>query len=242
MDRNLLVNLMPDAIREDLMGVGSHFESAVGEHISSDMLQGSHVFIILEGIGAKFLFSPGGKVSEIGMVGSEGMFPMSALLDVPAGPGIIVSQVGRMSGRVLRTKDFQAIIRESAEASALIRKYVFADLTQMASNLMASEQNSARVRIGRWLLMCHDRTRGDYLPITHDALAQMAFTHRPTVTNILHELRNEGMIEMQRGQVRILSRAGLNRVAEGSYGLSEKYWQDHIAQFGKGVADNRLAA
>src|SRR3982750_226631 len=181
MDRNLLVSLMPEAVREDLMGVGSHFEAAVGEHIPGEMLQGSHVFIVLEGVAAKFLFSPSGKISEIGMVGSEGMFPMSALLDVPAGPGIVVSQLGRLSGRVLRTKDFQAIVRESAEAGVLIRKYLFAYLTQMASNLMTREQDSARVCLGRWLLMCHARTAGDYLPVTHDALAQMAFTHRPTV-------------------------------------------------------------
>jgi len=242
MIQNLLVGLMPQAVRDDLMGAGSDFEFLVGEQAPLNMLLGSHVFIVLEGVGAKLLLSTGGKISEIGMVGYEGMFPLSALLDVPGVPGLVVSQLGRMTGRVLRTKDFQAIIRESAEASALIRRYVLADITQTASNLMASEQSSARVRIGRWLLMCHDRTVGDLLEVTHEVLAQMAFAHRPTVTNILHELRDRGMIEMHRGQVRILSRAGLNVIAEGAYGLSETYWRDHIVPFGKDVADDLLAA
>ncbi len=59
------------------------------------------------------------------------------------------------------------------------------------------------------------------------------FSHRPTVTNTLNGMREEGLIAMERGAIVMVNRDGLRRMSDGYYGLSELYWQQHIGPFGK---------
>jgi CRP-like cAMP-binding protein len=232
---NILVNCMPDEIGQDLMGAGAPFSVETGSQVDSALLGGSHVFIITGGIGSKFLYNANGRISEIGMVGHEAMFPMSGLLNVSGTPHIVLAQVGPLAGRMLRAKDFHAILSGCAKSRELVSKYIYSFVTQIATNLMISEQNPVMARIARWLLMCHDRIEGDVINVTHDALAEMSFAHRPTVTRILSELRDRGLIETLRAQVRIRSRAGLVALTNGSYGEAARYYDDQICAFGKGL-------
>jgi hypothetical protein len=155
------------------------------------------------------------------------------MLAVPSAPHLVISQAGELWVVKLRSKDFHRIIDDSTEAQELVRKYVYAFVTQAASNILSSEQTDVGARTARWLLMCHDRVDGDVIEVTHDALAQIAFAYRPTITKALLGLTTAGLIEGSRGKVRIVSRGGLREIANGSYGLSELYWQKHIGPFGK---------
>lgn len=235
-DDNLLVRCMPADIAEDLMGAGASFDLASGGQVERDMLTGSHVFIVTSGIASKFLVNIDGRISEVGMVGREGMFPVCGLLQVPGAQHLVLSQVGRLSGRVLRTKDFHNIVQASDEAIGIVRRYVYSFLTQVATNLLATEQNNVEARIARWLLMCHDRTIGDVIDVTHETLANMSYAHRPTVTRLLNGLRDRDLVRTERGQIEILSRPGLVELAVGSYGAAAQYYTEHICPFGKGIA------
>ena len=232
---NILVQSMPEEIGTDLMGGGAPFNVETGEQANREMLGGSHVFIVTEGIASKFLHNSDGRVSEVGMVGREAIFPISALLRVPGALRLVVAQVGPLAGRVIRTKDFHAILAGSEEARDLVNKYIYAFLVQVGTNLMTSEQNPVAARIARWLLMCHDRIDGDCIHLTQEALADMSFAHRPTVTRVLSDLRQQGLIGTSRAQVEILSRAGLIALANGSYGAAAGYYNKHICEFGKGL-------
>ena len=44
-------------------------------------------------------------------------------------------------------------------------------------------------RLARWLLMCQDRVDSELLPLTHEFLAQMLGTGRPSVTLAAGALR-----------------------------------------------------
>lgn len=230
---NTLLSLMPAEIRQELVELGADLEIRSGDRVPQEWLDGSHVFIVTGGIASKFQRSAQGRISEVGMVGREGMFPVSALLGVAAAPHIVLSQAGTLQLLKLRTKDFQRIVRESFEAKLLVRKFVYAFITQIASNILSSEQNDVSVRTARWLLMCHDRVDGDVVEVTHDALAQITFAYRPTITKTLASFAEAGLIQGGRGRVTIRDRDGLCKIADGSYGLSERYWQEHIGPFGK---------
>lgn len=235
MGGNILVKCMPEEVAEDLMGAGAPFSVEAGSQVDRDLLGGSHVFIVNEGIASKFLYNATGRISEVGMVGREAMFPVSGLLNVRGTHHIVLAQVGPLSGRMIRAKDFHAIIADCPESRELVSKYIFSFVTQIATNLMTSEQNPVMARIARWLLMCHDRIDGDVINVTHDALAEMSFAHRPTVTRILSDLRDRGLIETLRAQVRIRSRAGLVALTNGSYGEAARYYDQQICPFGKGL-------
>lgn len=231
--RNLLLDLMPLEIREEVTDTGVPFAVPCGHRIASDELQGKHVFIIAAGVASQFLVGKDGRLSEIGMIGPEGLFPVSGLLDVPSTPKMVVAQVGTLRGWRIRAKDFHRILSISSEAQMLVRKAAYTFVTQLASNILSVEQNSVSARLARWLLMCHDRIEGDDLHVTHDVLGQMAGAHRPTVTNVLHDMRGNGSIELSRACIKICRRDQLRILAAGSYGQCEEYWQQNIGNFGK---------
>lgn len=216
------------------MTAGAPFAIRSGQPVDRSLLGGSHVFIVTQGIATKVVVNRCGRSSEVGMIGREGMFPMGALLGVDNSPHILVARVGKLTGRVLRVKDFHAAIDRSAQAREKINRYVYSFISQIATNLMSGDQNPVAARICRWLLMCHDRIDGDVIPVTHDSLADMSFAHRPTVTRELNRIREEGFIRTARGSVEVVSREGLKSLANGSYGMAADYYARHIAPFGKG--------
>lgn len=230
---NILLELMSAEVRRELLLGGAAFEFNAGESVPQDQLNGDYVFIVVSGVASKFQLADTGRLSEVGMVGREGMFPLSALLRLPAAPHMVLCQVESLKGQRIRTREFHNIIRDFGETRDLVRKYIYSFVTQIASNIASTEQMMVGAKLARWLLMCHDRIDGDRIPVTHDTLAQMMFAHRPTVTNMLNHLREQGVIEMSRGSVTIRSRVALRRMADGHYGLSERYWQQHIGRFGK---------
>ncbi len=61
--------------------------------------------------------------------------------------------------------------------------------------------------------MTQDRVGSDVLPITHDFLAQMLGTGRPTVSVAAGVLQRGGMIEYMRGTIKILDRKKLEDAA-----------------------------
>ncbi len=61
--------------------------------------------------------------------------------------------------------------------------------------------------------MCQDRIDSDLLPVTHEFLAQMLGTGRPSVSLAAGVLQRAGTIENVRGSVKILNRKDLEDAA-----------------------------
>jgi CRP-like cAMP-binding protein len=64
-------------------------------------------------------------------------------------------------------------------------------------------------RLARWLLMTHDRTRGDQLHLTHQFLADMLGVRRSAITIAAGLLQERGVIQYSRGEIQVLDRAAL---------------------------------
>jgi CRP-like cAMP-binding protein len=78
-------------------------------------------------------------------------------------------------------------------------------------------------RLARWLLMCQDRVDTPLLPLTHEFLAQMLGTGRPSVSLAVGVLENAGLIENLRGTVKILNRKSLEQAACECYGIIQHF-------------------
>ena len=77
--------------------------------------------------------------------------------------------------------------------------------------------HEAEERLARWLLMAQDRTQSDVLNFTQEFLAMMLGARRTTVTLIAGALQKAGLIEYQRGHVKILDRVNLEAAACDCY-------------------------
>jgi CRP-like cAMP-binding protein len=94
---------------------------------------------------------------------------------------------------------------------------------QVAQLAACNRLHDIEQRLGRWLLMCQDRIDSQLLPLTHEFLAQMLGTGRPSVSLAARELEDAGLIENLRGSVKILNRKGLEQAACECYGVIQHF-------------------
>ena len=78
-------------------------------------------------------------------------------------------------------------------------------------------------RLARWLLMCQDSVSSEMLPLTHEFIAQMLGSGRPTVTIAAGVLERAGLIQNARGSVRIVNRKRLEDAACECYGAIHNF-------------------
>jgi CRP-like cAMP-binding protein len=57
--------------------------------------------------------------------------------------------------------------------------------------------------------MCHDRVEADQINLTQEFIAEMLGTRRATVNVGAINLQSAGLIQYNRGRIRIIDRAGL---------------------------------
>ena len=68
--------------------------------------------------------------------------------------------------------------------------------------------------------MAHDRAGGaDEFPMTHEFLSMMLGVRRAGISTSAHALQKVGMIEYERGRMRITDRPGLESAACECYGI-----------------------
>src|ERR1700688_4246440 len=94
---------------------------------------------------------------------------------------------------------------------------------QVAQLAACNRLHEVDQRLVRWLLMCQDRVDSELLPLTHEFLAQMLGTGRPSVSLAAADLENAGLIENMRGTIRVLNRKSLEEAACECYGVIQHF-------------------
>jgi CRP-like cAMP-binding protein len=90
-----------------------------------------------------------------------------------------------------------------------LSRYAVVQGLQVSQTAACNRLHEVGQRLARWLLMVQDRVDSGTLPITHDFLATMLGTDRPSVTLAAGMLQRRGAIEYTRGAVNVLSRQKL---------------------------------
>ena len=149
-----------------------------------------------------------GASVEIGMIGREGMYAVSAILsnDRPFQKAMV-----QLPGRALRLKT-RVLCQEMQADDALQRRllrYIQATLNAIAQSAGCNRLHLLEQRCARWLLACHDRAETDQFPMTHEFLAMMLGVRRPAVTLTAGALQKNGLITYNHGTMTIVDRQGL---------------------------------
>lgn len=82
--------------------------------------------------------------------------------------------------------------------------------------------HEAEQRLARWLLMVEDCTQTDLLNLTQEFLGMMLGSRRTTVSAAAGELQGAGLIEYQRGRIKILDRPRLEAAACDCYPIAKQ--------------------
>jgi CRP-like cAMP-binding protein len=209
----------------EFRSIRPHLESVELEshdilHEEHEVLQYAH--FLNDGLISLVVVFADGKTVEAGIVGKEGMVGISAVAGLSRSP---LREVVQIEGDGLRIA--VATLRESLASTPQLRHELerFSVLLglQMAQTAGCNRLHDVEQRLARWLLMAQDRVKSAALPITHDFLATMLGTDRPSVSLAAGELQKAGVIEYNRGSVKILNRAELQRISCECYGVIHRY-------------------
>jgi len=110
---------------------------------------------------------------------------------------------------------------ESRTLTSVMLCYAQTFMVQSSQTALATGRGVLEERVARWLLMWRDRLQDDNIRITHEFLAVLLGLRRPGVTLTLHVLEGKGLIKASRNLIRIVDRAGLQKAANGFYGIPE---------------------
>lgn len=183
-----------------------------------------HAYFFESGIASVVIRSPEGQHSEIGIIGRDGMCPVSAVLDVDADPFSIHMQMQGQAYR-LPVADLKAVLTEDREVQRLLARYTQALAVQQAYTALSNAVHHIDERLARWILMCHDRVDGSNISLTHEFMSIMLAVRRPSVTTALHVLEGKKLIYSGRGVVSVRNRAGLEAFARDAYGECEREYE-----------------
>jgi CRP-like cAMP-binding protein len=149
-----------------------------------------------------------GSSIEVAAFGNEGMVGLAVLLETGTALHRVIVQVPGERLRI-RADDLKAETDRSAALRSLLARYQAAVLMQTAQSAACNGLHTVRQRCCRWLLLTHDSLGEEDLPLTHELLGMMLGVRRNSVTEVLHPLREHGVIGTGRGTIAVLDREKL---------------------------------
>jgi CRP-like cAMP-binding protein len=162
-----------------------------------------------------------GASAEIAIVGNEGLVGIALFMGGASTPSrAIVQSAGhafRMKAQFIRDEFILA-----GPVQMLFLRYTQALLTQMAQTAACNRHHSVDQQLSRWLLMSLDRLQANELTMTQELIANMLGVRREGVTDAAGKLQRAGVIEYNRGRIRVLDRPRLERLTCECYEVVKK--------------------
>ena len=158
-----------------------------------------------------------GAAAEIATIGAEGVIGASVYFGENRSIGQAIIQLPPASGFKMKEESFIKEMERHGTFYNKVVRYSQALMSQTMQTTVCNGLHSAEQRCCRWLLMMRDRVKSDDLSVTHDLLANMLGVRR-TVTTILHDLHETGVIDNRRRMIRIVDRHCLEDVSCECYG------------------------
>jgi len=178
------------------------------------------VYFLDAGIASVVAVQNPAKLVEIGLIGCEGMSGTSVVLGGQSSPHSTYLQVAG-DGQHISADALCKVLEESRTLHVMLLKYVQVFMVQTAHTAIANAQAKIEQRLARWILMADDRVSGNVLLLTHEFLSLMLAVRRAGVTEALQNLSKQRLIKTAIGEIVVLNRKGIERVAGALYGVPE---------------------
>src|SRR6202795_971857 len=149
-----------------------------------------------------------GASAEIAVVGYEGLVGVALFMGGESTPSRAVVQSAGNAYR-LPSKNLKRAFEHSHPLQHLLLRYTQALITQMAQTAVCNRHHTVEQQLARWLLLSLDRLFTNELHMTQELIANMLGVRREGVTEAAGKLQAAGMIQYNRGRIKVLDRAKL---------------------------------
>ena len=163
-----------------------------------------------------------GESVEVGVVGNEGFTPLPVVGGLRRSPQRAVMQVAGEGFRISVDALLDAFT-SSPQLQLSLYRYAAVYGLQVAQTAGCNRLHDLGQRLARWLLLTQDRVCSGMLRITHDFLATMLGTDRPSVSLAAAALQKKRIIEYTHGAVKIINRKKLETSACECYGVIQQF-------------------
>lgn len=175
-----------------------------------------HVYLPVEAVVSLATRVDGHGWLEVGLIGREGLVGTHRVLGVAVAPWRAEVLVAGLAWRL----DAASLIAEMSSSPPLqrvLQRYVQVCMQQLAVAVACQRYHRIGPRLARRLLMNQDRAHGAAFPVTHEFLAGVLGVRRVGVTVAAGLLQQAGLISYHRGDLTVLDRTGLERMACSCY-------------------------
>lgn len=159
---------------------------------------------------------------EVGVVGNEGFTPIPAAAGLRSSPHQAIMQIGGEGFRI-SIKALESSLSNGSRLHLLLNRYAAVHGLQVAQTAGCNRLHDLEQRLARWLLLTQDRVGSGLLRITHEFLATMLGTDRPSVTLAASGLQRKKIIEYTHGVVKVLNRKKLEGSACECYSVIREF-------------------
>ena len=206
------------ALREDLI----HQELPQYTVLQEPKQRVEYVHFLNAGMASLVCKTQDGDSVEVGVVGNEGFTPLQVSAGLRSTPHQAIMQIAGSGFRV-DLGVLEDAMRNFPELQAALNRYAAIHGLQVAQTAGCNRLHSLEQRLARWLLLTQDRVGSGMLRITHDFLATMLGTDRPSVSLAAAGLQKKEIIEYSHGTVQILNRKKLESSACECYGVVRQF-------------------
>jgi len=208
---------------EDWDLIGPHLEAMTLKERQVIEVPGkpiTHAYFLEIGVASVVAVDAEDHRIEVGVIGYEGVTGVPLIMGDSRAQHSTYMQIGG-SGHRISQDAFCGAIAQSEGLRTLFQTSAQGFMIQISHTALANGRAKLEQRLARWLLMAHDRTTSDAVPLTHEFLAVMLGVRRAGVTVAIHGFERRGLVTTRRGQLTIVNRAGIEQVAGSFYGTPE---------------------
>ena len=182
------------------------------------------VYFVNRGIVSWLAMLEDGNTVEAGVIGPEGLAGVSALLGANSSPNQGLAQSDVVASQI-DTRDLIGEFRRNGVLNRMILRFVHSMFTQVAQTAACNRLHTLDQRLARWLLMSHDRSDRNGFPLTQEFLSRMLGVRRAGVSVSANSLRQNGLIDYHRGNIRIVDREGLEAASCECYQIVKEDYE-----------------
>lgn len=213
MEWRLLADVPPEDVRE-LLTIARRRTFSRGEVVFHRGDPADSLQLIVKGRFAVRITTPLGDTALIAVHGPGDAFGELALVSDAAVRSATVSALEAGETRSVYRDDFARLQSRHPAVNGILVHLLAEQLRRANERIVEAHYVDADTRVRRRLLDL-SRVYGDQgsatVPLTQEALAEMAGTSRATVNRVLREEERSGTLELRRGQTLILDEAELSR-------------------------------
>jgi CRP-like cAMP-binding protein len=192
------------------------------------------IYFPLSGAIALQRVAQGGTAVMVAIVGREGAVGFGPDLS-PLHAGVRAVVQGAGTAQSIAAPLFDSLAQQNPQIGRLLHRSMGALSAQICQTAACNALHSVEQRLASVLLQVRDRIEDNTILGTQDMLSQMLGVRRTTITLVAKKFQHLGLIQCRRGQIELLDRGGLEKIACECFATGCSGMKDTVP--GKGISE-----